>query len=93
MGREQCYSCGRYKLYNSGGGFICTNMRCKEGISAEQDWAEVDAIREGKKFISINPPVMGNYAHIVRVAKLITYMILLWKKNVTNAESRGHNFP
>lgn len=44
--RERCESCGRYKLYNTGGGLICTNLNCKDGISIEQDYAEVDKTRE-----------------------------------------------
>ena len=43
--RERCESCGRFKLYNTGGGLICTNLRCKDGISPEDDLAEVDKLR------------------------------------------------
>lgn len=43
--RESCESCGRFKLYNTGGGLICTNLKCREGISIEQDYAEVDKLR------------------------------------------------
>ncbi len=44
--KERCESCGRYKLYNTGGGLICTNLNCRYGISPEQDLAEVDALRK-----------------------------------------------
>jgi hypothetical protein len=42
---ERCEICGRFKLYNSGGGLICTNMKCRDGISIEQDHKEVDKLR------------------------------------------------
>lgn len=54
--KERCDSCGRYKLYNTGGGLICTNLNCRDGISVEQDHKEVDALR--KNFISSKPPVI-----------------------------------
>ena len=47
--REVCELCGRFKLYNIGGGLICTNRNCKEGITKEEDWAEVDKLRENDK--------------------------------------------
>jgi hypothetical protein len=43
--RERCELCGRFKIYNMGGGLICTNIQCKDGISIEDDLAEVDKLR------------------------------------------------
>lgn len=54
VNRERCLCCGRFKVYNTGGGLICTNLKCMNGISIEQDLKEVDDLRgnELKKFIS-----------------------------------------
>lgn len=43
--KERCEECGRYKLYNTGGGLICTNHNCRHGISKEEDLLEVDVMR------------------------------------------------
>lgn len=46
---EPCPNCGRWKKYNDGGGFICTNVgRCNLAISKEDDLKEVDKLR-GRK--------------------------------------------
>ena len=43
---EPCPECGRWKTYNDGGGFICTNVRrCSLAISKSDDLAEVAKIR------------------------------------------------
>lgn len=43
--RERCDCCGRFKVYNTGGGLICTNLRCINGISIEDDLREVEKLR------------------------------------------------
>ena len=50
---EACPECGRWKTYNTGGGYICTNVRrCSLAISKEDDLAEVDRER-GPEWIKL----------------------------------------
>lgn len=60
IARERCESCGRFKLYNTGGGLICTNISCKDGITVEQDHKEVDAIRQTLKTNKMSKVFISN---------------------------------